>query len=105
MLLCLQGSTLKHDGTKVVLFTKQEYRQLNGPITATGRSAGAAAGATVDEGEEGEEEDLLSEWQRKKRQKKAAAGSSSASSQAASRAGKWRSGRQQQRGRAAARSR
>jgi hypothetical protein len=42
----VQGSTLKHDGTKVVLFTKKELRALDGPI---GTSEGEA------EAEEGEE--------------------------------------------------
>lgn len=51
----LQGCTTKHDGKKMVIFTKQEYRQLDGMITSTGRSRAVAVSdgsMMVDEGEE-----------------------------------------------------
>lgn len=50
-----QGSSLKHDGSQVVVFTKQEYRQLSGPIPAALPTAAGAA--PVDEGEAADEED------------------------------------------------
>ena len=55
-----QDSTVKHDGKKVVVFTKQEYRQLDGPITSTGKALAAAGGGgmMVDEGEEADDMDF-----------------------------------------------
>lgn len=52
--LCtLQGTTLRHDGRMVVVFTKPEFRApLDAPVTATGRMVGADDGAGEDEGEE-----------------------------------------------------
>jgi hypothetical protein len=99
----LQGCTLKHDGKKTVVFTKQEYRQLDGPITATGRPSGAAAAGMVDEGEEAEDaEAMLSDWQKKKKQKKVQGASSSSRTAPAGGTGKrgGSGGKQQQRSRA-----
>lgn len=78
----MQGSTLKHDSSQVAVFTKQEYRQLEGPIS-TGLTAGSAP---VDEGEEaGEDEQSGAEWARRqgktKRQKTGGGGSSGGKAQ------------------------
>jgi hypothetical protein len=73
----VQGSTLKHDGSQVVVFTKQEYRQLQGPIS-TGLITGSAP---VDEGEEaGEDQQSGAGWARgqgKTKKQKTARGASS----------------------------
>lgn len=103
----LQGCTLKHDGKKTVVFTKEEYRQLEGPITATGRSSAAGAGM-VDEGEEAEDaEAMLSDWQKKKKLKKSGSSSSKVTSTSSSKPGGTGTGKrggsgskQQQRSRA-----
>jgi hypothetical protein len=64
----LQGSTLKHDGSPVVLFTKQEYRQLEGPINTTNPAAGSTP---VDEGEtEREDQQGAGSWSRSKKKSK-----------------------------------
>ena len=46
---------MKHDGTKVVVFTKQEYRSATAPAA---QGKGGTALAAFDEGEEGETEDV-----------------------------------------------
>lgn len=77
-----QGSTVKHDGSLVVVFTKPEYRQLHGPIPA----APLAAGSTpVDEGEDLDDRQspaaVKGDWarrQKSKRQKTGNAGGSKA---------------------------
>lgn len=71
--MCTQGSTLKHDGSQVVVFTKQEYRQLHGPISHAALTASGSA--PVDEGEAQEAEEAAGRagsWaskQKAKRQK------------------------------------
>lgn len=55
LLLAPKGSTTTKDGTKVVVFTKQEYRNPHGPLRISGRGLPADAG---EGGEEGEEEEV-----------------------------------------------
>jgi hypothetical protein len=59
---------LKHDGSPVVLFTKQEYRTLEGPIPTTNPAAGSTP---VDEGEaEREEHQTGGSWSRSTKKSK-----------------------------------
>ncbi len=55
LLLAPKGSTTTKDGTKVVVFTKQEYRSPHGPLRISGRGLPAEAGEGGEEGEEEEE--------------------------------------------------
>lgn len=91
--LLLQGSTLKHDGSLVVLFTKQEYRQLQGPIPPPALTAGSTP---VDEGEEAaEDEQAGGGWARRQtKRQKTAASSKGGGGKAARRPQRGRGGQQ-----------
>lgn len=88
----LQGCTTKHDGKKMVIFTKQEYRQLDAPITSTGRSMVAAVDGSsmVDEGEADDLDQMAVPAltkSAKRRQKQQASGSSRSSSKGVAKKG------------------
>lgn len=105
--MIMQGCTIKHDGQKMVIFTKQEYRHLDRPITSTGKSVlvglADSTDAMVEEGEEEEHEQQQQQLTKsaKRRQKQQVRSSSNGGSRSGAvggkagegRTGKLRSGR------------